>query len=264
MRLRITHHTEYRYDAPLHYALQRLRLIPVDSKNQTVGNWDLQIVGAREEVRFRDQFANETVLISAEGEPHAISIEASGEVETFDTAGVVGDHRGFAPLWLFRRSTPLTTAGAGIRKLAAEMKEKDGLERLHGLMATVAERVTYMTGTTDAATEAEEALTRGSGVCQDHAHIFVSAARKAGFPARYVSGYLHMAGTDEQAASHAWAEAHVDDLGWVGFDPANGISPDERYVRIAVGLDYRDASPISGIRQGTGEEQLAVRVTVEQ
>ncbi|MEQ8400346.1 MAG: transglutaminase family protein [Roseitalea porphyridii] len=264
MRLKISHHSEYRYDAPVGYALQRLRLIPKQDPVQTVHGWDLSIEGAREEVRFRDQFANETVLISAEGGRHAISVEAHGEVETRDTAGVVGEHRGFAPLWLFRRETALTKAGPGVARLVEAMGAASDVERLHTLMAAIADTVAYQTGTTDAETPAEEAIKRGTGVCQDHAHIFVSAARRTGYPARYVSGYLHMDGTDLQAASHAWAEVHVDGLGWVGFDPANRVSPDERYVRVATGLDYRDACPISGIRHGSGEELLAVRVTVEQ
>jgi transglutaminase-like putative cysteine protease len=72
-----------------------------------------------------------------------------------------------------------------------------------------------------------------------------------------------MVDTVEQAATHAWAEAWVQNLGWVGFDISNGISPDERYVRLATGLDYRDAAPISGLRFGGGEEQLDVRLAVQ-
>ena len=94
--------------------------------------------------------------------------------------------------------------------------------------------------------------------------MFIAAARLLGFPARYVSGYLMMDGDVEQAASHAWAEAHVDRLGWVGFDVANEMSPDERYVRVATGRDYRDAMPVSGIRLGQADERLAVSITVEQ
>ena len=105
---------------------------------------------------------------------------------------------------------------------------------------------------------------QGSGVCQDHTHIFIAAARRLGFPARYVSGYLMLDRCAEQAASHAWAEAHVGGLGWVAFDVANGISADERYVRVATGRDYRDAMPVSGIRFGHAEERLAVQITVEQ
>ena len=107
-------------------------------------------------------------------------------------------------------------------------------------------------------------LALGAGVCQDHAHVFISAARLLGHPARYVSGYLMMDDRTHQEATHAWAEVLIEDLGWVGFDVSNGISPDERYVRIATGLDYREAAPISGIRFGTGEERLHVSIQVQQ
>jgi transglutaminase-like putative cysteine protease len=165
---------------------------------------------------------------------------------------------------LFERPTPLTEAGAGIRELAASVDAASDIERLHCLMNTVRERVAYMPGVTETGTTAEEALSLKSGVCQDHTHIFISAARLLGFPARYVSGYLMMVDSTEQVASHAWAEAHVKSLGWVAFDAANGISPDERYVRLATGRDYRDAAPVSGIRIGQAAEQLAVSITVEQ
>lgn len=85
-----------------------------------------------------------------------------------------------------------------------------------------------------------------------------------GFPGRYVSGYLRIDDVVEQVASHAWAEVHVEGLGWVAFDCSNGISADARYVRIATGRDYRDAMPVIGIRLGQAQEQLAVQIRVEQ
>lgn len=265
MRLKIIHRTEYSYDVPIRYALQRLRLVPLTGPTQKVINWALSIEGAREEVRFVDHFGNDTRLLSVEGDPHAIAIEASGEVQTVDKAGVMGPQRGFAPLWLFCAETALTAAGEGIVSLAAEIGSEGGdLDRLHRLMAAIASRIAYVPGATHPGTTAEAALGQRSGVCQDHAHVFISAARRIGFPARYVSGYLMMEEPGEQVASHAWAEAHVDGLGWVAFDAANGISPDARYVRLAVGRDYRDAMPVSGILLGQAEEQLAVRITVEQ
>jgi transglutaminase-like putative cysteine protease len=102
------------------------------------------------------------------------------------------------------------------------------------------------------------------GVCQDHSHIFVAAARAMGYPARYVSGYLMMNDRVHQDASHAWAEAHVEGVGWVGFDVSNGISPDARYVRVATGLDYREAAPVSGLRFGRGGEALSIDIQVQQ
>ena len=110
--------------------------------------------------------------------------------------------------------------------------------------------------------EAEEAVAAGWGVCQDHAHIFIAAARSLDIPARYVSGYLMMNDRINQEATHAWAEAYVQNLGWVGFDVANAMCPDDRYVRVATGLDYGEAAPVSGTRRRAGAERLAVTVEV--
>ncbi|MCV0398014.1 MAG: transglutaminase family protein [Rhizobiaceae bacterium] len=264
MRLKISHRTEYRYDAPVYYALQRLRLTPLSGSTQQVRDWKLDISGAEDEVRFIDQFGNDTRLVSFDTHSETISIVAAGEVDTNDNGGVVGRHRGFAPLWLFLRETPLTACGDNVRALVETLPGGAEIERLHALMLAVAGKVAYTPGATASHTTAENALALGAGVCQDHAHIFASAARLMGHPARYVSGYLMMDGVERQVASHAWAEAHVDALGWVAFDAANGISPDARYVTLARGLDYRDAAPVSGIRYGAAEEALAVDITVEQ
>lgn len=264
MRLKITHRTEYSYDQPVAYALQRLRLVPLSGPTQNVSNWALAIDGARAELRYADHFGNDTRLVSVAGAPHAVTITASGEVETFDKAGVFGPGKGFAPLWLYLPPTPQTAPGKGIAALAAEVPEGKALERLHVLMKLIFDRIRWQAGTTAVTTTAEEALAQGVGVCQDHAHVFIAAARALGFPARYVSGYLLMEGTKDQVASHAWAEAHVDGLGWVGFDCANDVCPDERYVRLACGRDYREAAPVSGIILGQANERLAVSLTVEQ
>ena len=149
--------------------------------------------------------------------------------------------------------------------LAQDLKGAgDQLAALHALSGKIAETVKYGTGQTYAATDAEAALVGGQGVCQDHAHILIAAARSAGVPARYVSGYLMMDDRVDQDATHAWTEAYVEGLGWVGFDISNGISPDQRYVRVATGRDYRDAAPVTGISFGTASQELEVEVAVEQ
>jgi transglutaminase-like putative cysteine protease len=262
MRLKISHTTEYLYDEPVAYALQRLRLRPQSGTNQTVISWDLTVDGATIEAGYADQFGNMVNLVSVEGGEHLIRIVASGEIETQDKAGVVGPHQGFVPLWLYLRDTPLTKAGKLVKDLARSVKGDSELAQMHALMEAIHEAVAYLPGTTDSETTAEQALEAKSGVCQDHAHIFVSAARFLGLPARYVSGYLLMEGLVEQVATHAWAEVHVPGLGWVGFDAANKICPDERYVRIATGLSYRDAAPVSGMRIGAAGENLKVSLTV--
>jgi transglutaminase-like putative cysteine protease len=135
---------------------------------------------------------------------------------------------------------------------------------MHELAGAVHAAIRYETGRSDVGWSAEEALAAGHGVCQDHTHAFLACARYLDIPARYVSGYLMMNDRVEQSATHAWAEAHLPDLGWVGFDVSNGISPDTRYVRVATGLDYGDAAPVSGTRYGSGGERLSVVVQVQQ
>ncbi|WP_308909436.1 transglutaminase family protein [Pseudokordiimonas caeni] len=264
MRLKISHTTEYQYDSPVHFALQRLRLRPQSTPCQQVLDWKLTLEGATHEVAYVDHFGNSVDLISCVGESHMLCIHVAGEVETMDRAGVHGLHTGPVPLWLFEEPTELTTPGKGIQQLARGIAADDDVVRLHALMAAIRDRVAYVIGITHAATTAEEALAHGEGVCQDHSHLFITAARLLGFPARYVSGYLLLDDTEHQAASHAWAEAHVAGLGWVGFDVSNGMSPDDRYVRVAVGRDYADAAPVAGIRRGNAEESLAVSIRVEQ
>ncbi|MBP0440833.1 transglutaminase family protein [Tianweitania sediminis] len=263
MRLKITHRTEYHYDQPNIYALQRLRLVPQSNDKQRVSNWSVQIDGGVEEANYTDGFGNATRLVSVLPGQTDISATATGTIETTDGSGITGPHRGYAPLWLFLQPTPLTEPGPAIRALAADIKEGAPLDRLHELMQSIVSRVTYEKGTTAVGTLAEEAAAKGSGVCQDQAHIFASASRLLGLPARYVSGYLLLKEHGE-AASHAWAESHVPGLGWVAFDCANGISPDEHYARLAIGRDYRDAAPVSGFRLGGAAERLEVHLTVEQ
>jgi len=263
MKLKITHTTEYSYDGPVQYSLQRLRLTPLASPGQTITSWSVSVEGAAVEADYDDQFGNHVELVSNEGEQKTTRIVASGEVETQDRNGVFGAHVGYCPLWLFLRETPLTKPGKLVKELARGIEAGDPVAKLHALMAAIHATVAYEKGTTTAATTAEAAMEAKSGVCQDHAHIFIAAARLLDIPARYISGYLLLEGTVDQAAMHAWAEAHVPGLGWVGFDVANKICPDDRYVRIASGLDYTDAAPVSGMRFGSPEETLAVAIAVE-
>jgi transglutaminase-like putative cysteine protease len=140
----------------------------------------------------------------------------------------------------------------------------DALERAHALARAVTEAVAYRSGTTGPGTSAAEALEQGCGVCQDQAHVLISAALTQEIPARYVAGYLFTGDDDDVMgqASHAWAELHVAGLGWVGFDPANRRCPDDSYVRLGSGLDAVGAAPIRGVTEGAGEEDLVVSVEV--
>lgn len=263
MQLTIRHETTYVYDTPVVHGLQRLRLTPPTSTTQQVGGWTTEVEGGHKQVSYLDHFGNFTELVSIDPGVSTLRVMASGQVQTMDTGGVVSNLAGLAPLWLFQRSTPLTTAGPAVAELIGGLDD-DPVPLVHELSSRIASTVTYQSGHTTATATAEDALAAGYGVCQDHSHVFLAAARKLGFPARYVSGYLFMDDTDDQDASHAWVEVWIDALGWVGLDPSNGISPDDRYVRIATGLDYQNASPISGIRFGAGQEHLEVTLQIQQ
>lgn len=266
MLLNISHLTQYHYDEPVHYSLHQIRLTPKSCPGQKVISWQTVVEGGVKELEFDDQHGNRVVLVSFVPGACEISVRSHGEVETTDTSGIVGEHTGYAPLWYFERHTDLTQPGPKLKKLVKALGDAfDGdIQRLHALSSAIAQSVAYETGKTHAETSAEDALSNGHGVCQDHAHIFIAAARLMGYPARYVSGYLMMDGRVEQEASHAWAEAYVQHIGWVGLDVSNNISPDERYVRIATGLDYKDASPISGLRFGDSAESMIVSLQVQQ
>ena len=263
MRLKISHTTEYHYDEPVQYSLQRLRLTPQAAPGQTVVSWDVSVDGAIVQAGYDDQFGNRVELVSVEGDQRSVKIVASGEVETEDRAGVFGPHQGFCPLWLFLRETPLTKPGKLTRDLVRSVSGDSDLAKMHALTETIHANVEYKPGATGTTTTAEQALESKSGVCQDHAHIFIASARSMGIPARYISGYLMTEDKNNQMASHAWAEAHLPGLGWVGFDPANKICPDDRYVRVGSGLSYQDCAPVSGMRIGLAGENMTVKVSVE-
>lgn len=263
MRLTISHTTRYSFDAPVDYGLQRLRLTPKSRANQTVLSWQTRIEGGREVLSYEDQHMNAVQLVVLEPGVTEAVIHCEGEVETTDTHGILGPHHGYIPMWLFTRQTELTRPGQRVRALLRDLDDDaPELDRLHALSALIRKRVPYRKGATDVSHTAEDVLAAGHGVCQDHAHVFLSAARALGHPARYVSGYLQLVDRVEQEAGHAWAEAHVEGLGWIGFDISNGISPDDRYVRVATGLDYRGAAPVSGVRYGSGSESLSVQLSV--
>lgn len=266
MRLSIRHTTRYRFAQPVALGIQRLRLTPKETQGQKILEWRMDYEGAHEELHYDDQNLNHVTLVSVEEGAREVVVSCSGLVDTEDSSGVIGHHAGHLPLWAFLGQTELTRPGPGIRQLLAsvERSEEGMVGTLHNLSRTIRDSVEYGTGTTQVDTGAEEALASGLGVCQDHAHIFISAARSLDIPARYVSGYLMMDDRIEQEATHAWAEAYVQNLGWVGFDISNQISPDPRYVRVATGRDYRDAAPITGISFGAITEDLSVDLTVEQ
>lgn len=264
MRIRVQHATTYEYDQPAAGVIQALRVTPSDHDSQHVLSWrvDVDVDGLMR--MTRDAFGNVLNLFYADGLVNWLTVRVTGEVEVRETTGVVrGAREPLAPT-VFLRETPLTAPDAALVDWVRGVRGSDVLSRLHALMEALHGRMTFDAEATEVSTPAAAAFERGHGVCQDYAHIFVSAARILGVPARYVSGHLSRTDGGEQQAAHAWAEAYVPELGWTAFDAANGACADHRYLRVATGLDYLDAAPLRGARRGGGHERLTVTVMARE
>jgi transglutaminase-like putative cysteine protease len=268
MRIRISHETVYRYDRPASGVIQTLRLTPRNHDSQYVVFWRIDVSDDCRLDPHEDAFGNITHTFTTEGAFTELGIRVDGEVETQDTNGIVQGAIERFPPSLFLRETSLTRPDTAILAFAREARVSAGddtLKLLHLLTERLHGNIVFDTDPTHTATTAAEAFALRRGVCQDLSHVFISAARSLGVPARYVGGYFHRAdGVVLQEAGHAWAEAFVPDVGWVGFDPANGISPTDAHVRVAIGLDYLGASPVRGARKGGGDEALTVTIRVDQ
>src|SRR5689334_16804284 len=267
MRLKIFHATTYRYDPPATGVIQVLRMTPGSHDGQYVADWQIDAsCDSRLDVH-EDAFGNVTHVMT-NGATSDLTITVEGLVETHDNGGVLrGTDERFPPS-LFLRPTALTSANPPMESFVRHLRseaEDDILGFLHTLMTQINEHMTFDEDPTHSGTSAAEAFALKRGVCQDYAHIFIACARSAGVPARFVSGhFLRSDGMIDQAAGHAWAEAFVPDLGWVGFDPANCICTTEAHARVAIGLDYLGAAPVRGTRYGGGTETLTVAVKVDQ
>jgi len=268
MRIRISHATTYRYDTPPNSVIQMLRLTPRNHDGQHVVGWRVDLSEDCLLHQHEDAFGNISHFFTAEGPFRELSVAVEGEVDTHDTQSVVSGAIERFPPGMFLRETALTQPDAAIIDFADSARADAGnepLPLLHGLMNALNREMKFDTSPTVSTTTAAEAFALRRGVCQDLTHIFIAAARQLGIPARYVGGHFYRVdGVTAQDAGHAWVEAYVENLGWVGFDPTNGIGTTEAHVRVAIGLDYLGAAPVRGTRFGGSGETLKVAVHVDQ
>lgn len=265
MQLSVHYTTAYHFAEPARDIVQLLRVTPSSFAGQTVLDWRIDLDCDARLREGRDGYGNVTHMLYVDRPVRGFEVAIAGRVLTEDKAGIVEGLPHELPAAVFMRATPLTQPGPAIAGLAhwTRGRREPMLDRLHRLAARLHEAVRFDTEATQVDTAAEQACAAGHGVCQDFAHIFIAVARRLGIPARYVSGHLFRRdGQLVQEAAHAWAEAWIEDLGWTAFDPLNGISTDDAYVRVACGLDYRDAAPIVGRRSGGGDEEMNVDVRV--
>jgi transglutaminase-like putative cysteine protease len=268
MRLSISHKTVYQYTPPAARVIQVLRLTPRNHDGQYVVNWRIDVSADCRLDQHEDAFGNITHAFAAEGPLAQLSLLAEGEIETRDAQGIVRDAVERFPPSLFLRETPLTACDAEIAAFAATARQADGddaLEVLHRLLERLHDEMERDPDPTYVETTAAKAFGLKHGISQDFAHVFITASRSLGIPARYVGGYFcRDDGGTTPDAGHAWAEAFVPGLGWVAFDPANGICATDAHTRVAVGLDHLGAAPVRGMRYGGGTETMAVNIHIDQ
>lgn len=268
MRIRIAHLTTYDYNQPAKSLVQHLRMTPRPHEGQHVIRWRVEIDADGRLRPGEDALGNLTHSLFITGPVSRLTVTVTGDVETADTQGVVRGAIERFPEMVFLRDSPLALCDAALGEFADDVTAgagSDTLDRLHHLLAAIVKEVDYDKKATTSEATAADAFALKKGVCQDLSHIFIASARRMGIPARYVSGHLARTdGAEAQEASHAWAEAFVPNLGWVGFDPANGYCTTEAHVRVATGLDYRSAAPVRGARYGGGDERLDVKLHVSQ
>jgi transglutaminase-like putative cysteine protease len=275
------HITRFRYSSPVHESVMELRMQPRSEGRQTLRSFQIvtspraqlhaytdylgnavyhfNVLRAHEELRIEAQAVVESVPFEP---PQAVD---GLEWERFNALNLSSDHLDLIQPSRFASPSPALDSFIAERDLSEP--RGDPLTALKALNHAIYDAFEYEKGITEVHSPIDHALEEGRGVCQDFAHIMIAIARQWGIPARYVSGYLcqrrkneHRAGDD---ATHAWVEAYLPSLGWVGLDPTNDIMTTERHIRVAVGRDYADVPPTRGTFKGDAESELAIAVTVE-
>ena len=277
----IRHFTRYRYSSPVWQSMMEVRMHPrsegtqrcfvfqlsvnprarifsfTDSRGNLVHHFDLP-ARHRQLTIISDSLVN---LDSQPPLPESMLYESWNELEQLIESK---DYWDMLMPSHFARSSP------ELESLAAEIgaTERDGrspLRFMQDLCAAVHNTFSYVKKSTAVNSPIEEALRSRQGVCQDFAHILIALARNARIPCRYVSGYLYQnteSGPSADGATHAWVEALIPALGWVGFDPTLNRTVAERHIRTAIGRDYSDVPPTMGVMKGKADTQLQVRVRV--
>lgn len=264
MRIRISHAISYVYAEPARHITQILRLTPRDHDGQHVMSWRIEPTIDGRLRATQDPFGNIVHTFSADGPIADMAIQVEGLIETTDLAGIVRGVTERVPVEVFRRDTLLTMPDAALTAFAEDVTRaaETPLSKMHALMEALHETLPCIETGQRTGLGAAAAFAAGESIPQDLAHVFMTCARHLDVAARYVSGYVAQSDTLPHAnGAHAWAEVHLDDYGWIGFDPANGLCPIDTHVRVAAGLDFADAAPVRGARKGGDGEALAVRVS---
>jgi transglutaminase-like putative cysteine protease len=284
MLFQIRHTTRFKYEQPVYESHNELRMRPLEGPRQRCLSFGLEIDPPGTTMEYQDFYGNSVHALSVFPPHGALAIVARSMVERLpelDDAAVAMTFREFLARdssrnrleYDFLNPSNYVPFSDPLRKffwMVHPANDEDVFEYVQRVVVFVRGQFEYEPGRTQVHSTADEILTIGGGVCQDFAHLTIGVLRLAGVPARYVSGYLAPTANSASvaraasSASHAWLEAQVPLLGWVGFDPTHGCRTDCRHIRVAIGRDYEDVSPIKGVfRTAGGEQQMTVELEID-
>lgn len=280
MKLRVCHRTRFVYGAPVRESFNEARLQPVSGPRQACNSFQLTITPPPRVLTFPDFYQN-TVHQFEVMPPHTeLLVEAVSLVTTSEAPGLAVDAATgklgiMTPQAQNERCFDYLQASTYVdvsKELEAMAQlathgETDAWQAAQHIMEFVHREFSYQPAATNAHTHMREVLQTKAGVCQDFAHVMLGLCRSVQLPARYVSGYLYNGPAETlkgAQASHAWVEAFIPNLGWLGLDPTNNQIATGRHVKVAVGRDYADVPPIKGTYRGTGKRTLTVDVLVSR
>ena len=276
----IKHITRFRYSVPVSESVMEVRMQPRSDAGQRCRSFQLATSPRAAVTSHRDYLGNTIHHFDVPGRHTSLTLTAESLVEMqpapeFPAALAPEDWDAIDGLtreqdhWDMLAPSHFARPCRELRDLAHELglrRDGDPLSTLRELTARLYRGFDYAPDTTSVHSPIEDALRARRGVCQDFAHIMIALVRELGVPCRYVSGYLFHRHEDhdrsEEDASHAWVEALLPGLGWVGFDPTNNLLAGARHIRTAVGRDYADVPPTRGVFKGNATSELEVAVRV--
>jgi transglutaminase-like putative cysteine protease len=277
----IRHLTRFRYSQPISESIMETRMHPRSDSSQHCLTYSLSVSPRCRVFSYRDHLGNNVQHFDIPGEHNQLVIVAESVVEqqmmpdvprflapdawnALDAMIEDGDYWEMLLPSTFAVETPALVLLA--KQMGVERRD-DPLMLVQELNQSLFDYFDYEPRSTRVDSPIDEAIVSGKGVCQDFAHTMIALLRHVGIPARYVSGYLYRGREDHDRstpdATHAWVDALIPHLGWVGFDPTNNLVAHNRHIRTAVGRDYADVPPTHGIFRGKTDSELYVAVHVE-
>jgi transglutaminase-like putative cysteine protease len=275
----VRHVTKFTYKPAVRESVMEVRMHPRSEANQRCLTFELNVKPSASLMQYRDFLGNIVHHFDIAGSHTELTLDAQSTVEvqpvhepdiahsgSWEELDAMISSDGYYEMLLpsaFARPTAL------LDDLAREMELRrrgTPLRMMFEISDTIHEKFSYVPNTTTVDSPIDHAISERKGVCQDFAHIMIALVRTLHVPCRYVSGYLFHAKDDRslasEGASHAWIEALLPALGWVGFDPTNNLLCGDRHIRVAVGRDYAEVPPTRGVFKGGAESELSVSVTV--